>query len=250
MYYDITLNPHLLSLVSDLDDIMSDSDRYFWEGKIVPRTNEIISAMIHKEYLVEWAAKMASVHKDYKTIRDAAAAKGTTVHQLIENTLNGKDIHLENIDVTEIRSVTNAYNSFLDWHLGLINNDNSVFCIGTELGLVCPYYGGTADAIFEINGKNILVDFKTSNHPSFQYFMQLAAYYYILTEYMNIKIDGTCVLMLSKTKREFTELPLLFDNPQHTAFLKNCLNTFFSLLYAYQNRLIIENQYNELFGGI
>lgn len=250
MYYDITLNPHLLSLVSDIDDILSDSNRYFWNGKIVPRTNEIISAMIHKEYLVEWAAKMAKYGKDYNEIRDGAAAKGSTVHQLIEDTLKGKDIQLDDVEPPEQRAVSNAYNAFLDWYLGLINNGNAVNCLGSEIGLACPYYGGTADAVFQINNKNILVDFKTSNHPSFQYFLQLAAYYYILTEYENMCIDGVCILMLNKNKREFIELPLVFENPQHSNFFRDCLNTFFSLLYAYQNKIRVEDQYNNLFGGI
>ena len=249
MYYDITLNPHLLSLVDDIDDVLCDTNQYYYQDKPVPRTTEIISTMIHKEYLIQWAVKLAKYHKDYKKVRQDAAMKGTITHEFIEQTLLGNVVDLETVDPIYQKAVTNAYNSFLDWYFGLINHGNEVICLGAEVRLSCPYYGGTADAILQINGETILFDFKTSNQLSFSYFLQLAAYYYILTEYEHKQIDGVCILMLNKYRRCFTEYPLMFQNPDHSRFFKNCLDTFFSFVYAYQLYTQTEAQYNQIFGG-
>ena len=38
------------------------------------------------------------------------------------------------------------------------------------------------DGCYEINGRKYIVDYKTSNHVTFRYFLQIAAYRYILRE--------------------------------------------------------------------
>ena len=38
-----------------------------------------------------------------------------------------------------------------------------------EETITCPYFGGTYDFLVEINGRNWLIDFKTSNHIGYKY---------------------------------------------------------------------------------
>ena len=61
-----------------------------------------------------------------------------------------------------------------------MNEENKVDIIGQEESLISPYYAGTYDLLVNINGDPYLVDFKTSNHVGYKYFMQIAAYRYLL----------------------------------------------------------------------
>ena len=65
-------------------------------------------------------------------------------------------------------------------------NENMPFrVIETEKQLVCPYFGGTLDCLAEIDGRIYIIDFKTSNHITYKYFLQLAAYKYMIENYYN-----------------------------------------------------------------
>ena len=45
------------------------------------------------------------------------------------------------------------------------------------------------------------------------------------------------------------ELLLDFSNQEHLCFINYCQETFMSLVYAYYNRLYIQNQYSSIFNG-
>ena len=102
--------------------------------------------------------------------------------------------------------------------------------------------------LVEINGKKYLIDFKTSNHVGYKYFLQLAAYRYILRTEHNIEIDGCIVLQLDKKTSSFKEFVLDFSNIEHFAYINNCERAFLSLVYAYFNRLCVEDGFNKYFG--
>ena len=54
-----------------------------------------------------------------------------------------------------------------------------------------------------INGKIYLIDFKTSNHVTYKYYLQLAAYSKVLREKENINIDGVIILQLNKYQPKY-----------------------------------------------
>ena len=137
------------------------------------------------------------------------------------------------------------YLGFRKWWLD-INSSNIVKVIGTEQHLVCPYFGGTYDLLLEINGLLYLIDFKTSNHVSYKYYLQLAAYKYML-EQQGYNIAGCIILQLNKTEIQYTEYPLIFSNPLHLDFINKSLNTFLSLTYAYYGIYQCEKMYKEIF---
>ena len=73
--------------------------------------------------------------------------------------------------------------------------------VGLEITVVCPWYGGTIDGIFKINGLYYIVDFKTSKSISYQYLIQTAAYMWIINngycpELPNI--DGIGIIRVDK----------------------------------------------------
>ena len=77
--------------------------------------------------------------------------------------------------------------------------------------MVCEWFGGTYDLLLKINGCLFLVDFKTSNHVTYKYYMQLAAYSYMLKQ-QGIYISGVIILQLAKTSPRYNEFVLDFSN--------------------------------------
>lgn len=210
-------------------------ERYFYNGSPVPRVTEIISKMIVEEYLLYWANSLGFKHQSYKKTIDNAANIGSESHDLINKFLLGESFVSDNI----------PYLGFRKWWID-INSSNDVKIIGTEQKLVCQYFGGTYDLLVEINDLLYLVDFKTSNHVSYKYYLQLAAYKYML-ELQGYSISGCIILQLNKDKIQYTEYPLIFSNPLHLDYINKSLNTFLSLAYSYYNIYQCEKMYKEIF---
>ena len=134
-------------------------------------------------------------------------------------------------DFSIFKAVTNCIESFKLWYEQVFLN-NDVQVLGMEEKMSCEYFGGTYDALLNINGKTYLVDFKTSNYISYKYFLQIAAYRYMLQQ-QGINIDGAIIIQL--------------DNEEHLDFINNCEECFFSLVYAFFNRLQVEQQFKTIF---
>ena len=210
-------------------------ERYFYNGVPVPRVTEIISKMISEEYLLYWANSLGFKHQGYKKTVQRAADIGSKSHDLINRFLLGETFTTNNI----------PYLGFRKWWID-INGSNDVKIIGTEQKITCQYFGGTYDLLIEINGLIYLVDFKTSNHVSYKYYLQLAAYKYML-ELQGYIISGCIILQVNKEIIQYTEYPLVFSNAQHLDFINECLHTFLSLPYSSYNIYQCEQIYKSIF---
>ncbi len=137
-----------------------------------------------------------------------------------------------------------AYKSFQKWYsdIFLLADIEIIF---HEKPLVCKYFGGTIDGLYKINNKIYLIDYKTSNHITFNYCLQLAAYRYMLRE-IGIEIDGCIILQLSKKSISYNEYVLHFNNQEHLDFINQCERTFLSFVYSYYNVLNVEESYENL----
>lgn len=222
-------------LEDNAEQIKLKEEKYYYNGIPVPRVTEIISKMISEEYLLYWANSLGFKRQGYKKTVQTAADIGSVSHDLISRFLSGEIFTSDNI----------PYLGFRKWWIDISSN-NQVKVIGSEVSLSCPYFGGTYDLLVEINGLLYLVDFKTSNHVSYKYYLQLSAYKYML-ELQGYQIAGCIILQLDKKEIKYTEYPLIFSNPQHLDFINRCFNTFLSLVYAYFNINYCESMYNEIF---
>lgn len=236
-------------LLKELDYKVEDDSPYIYEDFCVPRVSHILSDMIHEEFLDKWIYSLAFYkRKNYINEREKAAFIGTLSHNAIEQFL------LENLDMSEINQlniqdknkVMNCLESFIKWYSD-ISPFNNINIISIEKELVCPYYGGTCDLLININGKLYLGDFKTSNRIGYKYFLQLAAYKYVLEYYYGYKIDGCIILQLDKSTIAYNEYTLIFDNIDHKKFIDMCTECFLSLTYAYYNRKRVENEFKRIF---
>lgn len=210
---------------------------YSYNGISVPRVTEILSSTIHEDFLMIWANSLGFRRIRYKDELARAANIGTLAHNSIENYLQ----HNKEPDTEVI-----PFLGFKMWW-DIINKDNTVTILGEEETLTCPWFGGTYDLLLDINGKVYLVDFKTSNHISYKYHLQLAAYKYMIFINKGINIDGAIILQLDKNEIAFEEYLLDFSNEQHRQYFDHCLNTFFSLVYSYNCILYTREQYEEIF---
>lgn len=228
---------HALDKIS-IDSNDKTSTYYNFEGIKVPRVTEILSRTIHSDGLMYWANSIGLKGERYRDVLNKAAVAGTRAHRAIEMYLS------ENIKTNN----NIPFLGFLLWYEYISKDVGlSIEVIYIEHKMVCKYFGGTLDLLIKIGEKTYLIDFKTSNHVTFNYFLQLAAYRYMLREIENINIDGVIVLQLNKDEPGFNEYHLSFDIPDHLYFMNNCETTFLSLVFAYYNIQNIENQFNKLF---
>lgn len=222
---------------------------YTFNGQPVPRVTEILSSMLHEEYLMRWANVIGLYKRQkYENVRQQAADIGTATHDLIEQSIQNELFTLsidDKFTLDEKQKITNGVNSFLLWYNKLKEN-NIVNVLGIEQRLSCPWFGGTYDMLVEINGKVYLTDFKTSNYVSYKYCLQLAAYKYMLN-LQGINIDGAIILQVDKNEVAFEEYVLNFDNIEHLQYINLCTETFLSLVYSYYNRIRVEKGFKNIF---
>lgn len=223
--------------INKLDFDFNFGDRYEYNGKIVPRVTEIISKMIHEEGLMSWSNGLGFKKERYKDVLNAAAEYGTKVHHGIEVFLQENKI-LEETPCCPLQAFTNWYNS--------VRNANSVVeVVGQEEKLTCEWYGGTYDLLLKVNDKIWLIDFKTSNHITYKYYIQMAAYIMMLEE-KGIKVDGCLILQLSKNNPTYREYVLDLSKEEHKNYMEVCKRTFLSLVYGYYHIKYLEGEFKNV----
>ena len=206
-------------------------------GNFVPRVTEILSTMIHSDALMYWANSLGFKGIGYRATLNAAAKVGTVAHEAIELFLNEKLETKDNV----------PFLGFIMWYNMLVDQGFDIQVIYTEHKIVCNWFGGTVDCLLSINGKLYLVDFKTSNHVTYKYFLQLAAYRFMLKNVEGININGVIVLQLDKDEPGFNEYILDLSIYDHLNFIDHCERTFLSLAYGFVNIKYSEMLYNNIF---
>lgn len=222
--------------VLKLNTNLSSSGRYVYNNHDVPRATEIISKMIHEDGITQWANSLGFKHIGYNKALGEAADYGTKAHKGIEYYLKNKTIPLDTPQI-----ILDGFKLWWD----KININNTISILGQEHKLVCEWYGGTYDLLMSVNGIPWLVDFKTSNHVTYKYFIQLAAYNRILRDIENIILGGVVILQLDKNKPKYTEYVLDLSNEGQRNYFSICERTFMGLLYSYYHIHYLEENLNE-----
>lgn len=200
----------------------SGNHRYTVDGKVVPGVTGI-KDVIAKPGLALWPLNLAMSHlggllKKGKVIAEsdletAAAAfrkrqtkgadTGTRIHQLIQETLEGKTVNVDK----ETKEVQRAMAGFWDWYDVV---EPEVLEVERVVYSKAHNYAGTFDALLKIGGKTYLVDWKTTN-PSLDaptgiypdYFIQLGGYLIAYNEEREVdptmpEIDGVMIVSVKK----------------------------------------------------
>lgn len=212
------------------------NSRYFHKDKGVPSVTELLS-FIDSQGLINWANAVGRKGQNNQDIVKRAAEYGTNTHAAIESYLNGEDPFVENSSLIAFK---------LWWKK--LNENHRVRIVGKEESIISEFFAGTYDLLITIDDKPYLVDYKTSNHVTYKYFMQLAAYRNLLYTVKKININGCIILQLGKGRRpKYNDYSLDFTNPFHYEFIENCYRSFMGLVYTYYNVLNCKNQFNDIF---
>lgn len=149
---------------------------YTKDGTRVPGVTTILGARKAAGGLMHWAWNLGMQGKDYRKVRDEAADAGTLAHLMIEKWLAKEDPldALATVEDLEVQGLAQqGFGAFLDW-----SRQTKIEVLDQEMGLVSELFGfgGTPDAVAHLDGKLVLLDWKTSNAVYTDHIMQIAAY--------------------------------------------------------------------------
>ena len=169
-------------------------------GKRLKSVTTIINGNLgwNKGNLLGWTRKHCLNGEDSLKLLKEAGRIGTLAHIMIEEFIKGGSVCLDKYNPSEISQAKNSYYGFYQWFV-----DNNVTFHETELKLVSEEYqfGGTFDAICEVNGKLVICDWKTSNAVYDEFLIQLGAYRQLIQENLGYDIRGAILLKLDKEEK-------------------------------------------------
>ncbi|GAI11293.1 unnamed protein product [marine sediment metagenome] len=171
-----------------------ETNHYLIDGVKFPRVTRIKS-IISNPGLVNW--RLTVGRKKANEIMKVRGEFGSRAHKLIQLTLAGRDVNI-NINDNEMRKTIELFYDFLDEH------DIRVKLLEQRLWfkLTEKYkYAGTADFIGYVDGKLMLLDWKTSKAIYPDMWLQLAAYVVAFENLTNEKIDSCGILQIRDGKK-------------------------------------------------
>jgi len=168
-------------------------------GEIVPSVTQILNAVIAKPGLQKWANQLGLNNKNLDNESRATLDIGKLLHAYIQADLEDAVVDEVGYTPEQIGLAKKSFAQYLKW-----KNGRQVKAIKTEYVMVSEKYrfGGTIDALLEIDGELTLLDWKTSNYISLDYKLQVAAYLYLFQE-QNIMPSRVGILRLPKADSEF-----------------------------------------------
>jgi len=162
---------------------------YYINGDRVPGTTTVKDRFGDSGGLKYWCwqqgYEQGKTGEPFEFMKSAkkAADIGTVAHAAIEAMLNGLDPHkvIDEMlpDDEDAKKALNAFNMYEKWerqtNLKLLSKFQEIQLISHEYK-----FGGTPDAIGEIDGDIVLLDWKTSNAVYPDHLIQLAAYQHLI----------------------------------------------------------------------
>lgn len=224
-------------------------DTYFYNGIGVPRVSNILKECINKEYLIKWAGRVGI--KEMEAQQTKACTIGSMVHEKIENfLLTGTDKNVSyKVPKDYNQYIEKAYNNFKNWYNNLHSMGYVIEQIyATEKQVICPYFGGTIDCVMRINGKNYIVDFKTSKSISHEYIIQTCSYMWIVNNGYCPDlphIDGVAIIRVDKNTDKFEDLFLNENINNQRHIIEQYMVGFGALLKSFYNNINMKLLYSQ-----
>lgn len=164
------------------------------DGTLVPGVTTIIN-LLDKPALIQWAWKLGKEGKDWKTERDSAGDIGTLVHELVMSYWTKEEVDLSGYTLEQCDMARTCAEKIHSW-----TDLEDIEPILVEIPLVSEVYkfGGQPDLYAKVNGKNRLIDIKTSSGIYDSHWLQNAAYGILLRVARGFKVDEYQILWLPK----------------------------------------------------
>ena len=145
---------------------------YDVNGDRLPSVTTILGRTKDQQFLKDWKAKVGE--QEAERIKNLSSNRGTAMHKFLEHYILGTGYN----DLTELGQKAKAMaEKVVDVGLAPVEE-----YFGSEVTLYYPgLYAGSTDLVCLHNGVETVVDFKQSNRPKREewiddYFMQIAAY--------------------------------------------------------------------------
>lgn len=206
---------------------------YASDGELVPGVTTVIG-LLDKPALVIWANRMGLQGVDTTRVRGTAQRVGTLTHELIKADLNGEVFPTNEYTSDELTEANQAFRSYLAWRAS-----NIVEPILVEAPLASDdwKYGGTVDLYAKVNGKYLVVDFKTG--AIYEEAMYQTAAYRKLIEEDGQQVDGVLIVAIEKGDNEDFTTKMIGDTGLHFAL-------FTHLLAVYRLKKMIAGEYKSV----
>ena len=187
----------------------SDSWKFAWPPKLM---GEKLTAILKSGVLIT-EAHIKEAKSAWREKRDKSADTGTLGHSIIEKYIHEKlnGIVIPFMEISLDKEISNILEQFLVWE----KKYNPVW-LASELQVGSKVHGfaGILDALAEINGKKVLLDFKTSKEIKPEYNIQLAGLAIALEEQGFIP-DERAILHLPKSgEYEYKEIKSAFKDEE------------------------------------
>ena len=138
----------------------------------LPSVTTVLGATKNQDFIKKWKAKVGEVEAD--RIKNHSASRGTAMHKFLES-------YVEGVGYDDLTGIGQEARPMADKVIekGLQNVSEYY---GSEVTLFYPgLYAGSTDLVCSHNGMETIVDFKQSNRPKREewiedYYMQIAAY--------------------------------------------------------------------------
>lgn len=192
------------------------------DGKVVPGATTI-TGLLNKPYLIKWANNLGLEGIDSTTYTDEAAKIGTLAHALIQADLQGEELDMRQFSPVQVDLAENAVLSWYEWKKH--HDISPVFC---EKPFVSDKmkYGGTVDCYCMLDGRPVLLDFKTGKAIYEEYFVQLAAYAELLRE-AGLPVDECRILRVGRDATEGFEERSVTDTRKWFEIFRHLLDVYY-----------------------
>ena len=179
-------------LGEQLEQVNTDSGRYYKTpaGVLYPSVTTV-TGLMGADAIKEWRARVGE--EEANKISKKASTRGTRIHQLCEDYIDGSEIDPKDYD----------YNDFINFTLlKKVIDDNIDNIHMQEVRLYSDYLkmAGTVDCVAEFQGRLSIIDFKTAKKPKNReyitnYFCQAAAYAIMYEERTSIPVSKIIIII-------------------------------------------------------
>lgn len=177
---------------AQLEQVNTDTGRYYKTpaGELYPSVTTV-TGLITKDAIKQW--RKAVGEQQANQISSQASRRGTRIHQLCEDYINGSEID------TSKYNINDAVN-FKLLKQEIDNNIDNVYVQETRMYSDYLRMAGTVDCIAEWKGKLSVIDFKTARKAKNRnqidhYFCQATAYAIMCEERFNIPVNRIVLLI-------------------------------------------------------
>ena len=180
------------TLIEELEQVNTDTGRYYKTpaGELYPSVTTV-TGLMNKASIQKWRQKVGE--EEANKISNAASTRGTRIHQLCEDYINGTELDYNKYTCTDIDNWTQL-KKVID------QNIDNVHLQETRLFSKYLKMAGTVDCIAEFDGKLSVVDFKTARKAKDKsyitnYFCQASAYAIMYEELFGIPVGQTAIVI-------------------------------------------------------